>query len=322
MVAYSHGQARYLAIMLNPDLPATYRALLGRRINELPNGDPRPGVQNFNWEDAYWCHVPAGEFQMGAYERDLHTTVIPYPYWVGKYLITYAQFKLFLDDPEGYENDLWWQVLHPEALQSRDKNAIQHWKIANHPAERVSWYDCMAFCQWLTAQWRAGNVALPDSIPPEYVLRLPTEPEWEKAARGTDGRDHPWGYSSEYPEDEVEKRANIAALEIVEAEPFDCYPHPERDIRQTSAVGIYPHGASPYGVLDVLGNVKQWCLNQNAGGEVNLGSNMRRGLRGTDWYCDRNYTNLGSGDVCGREPNTRYEIIGFRIVASVDLYAS
>ena len=89
----------------------------------------------------------------------------------------------------------------------------------------------MDFCRWLSHLLG-------------YEVRLPTEQEWEKAARGTDGREYPWGdgYRSGYANIN-ETRDKVGEYNLI----------------QTTAVGIYPQGASPYGVLDLVGNVSEWC---------------------------------------------------------------
>jgi formylglycine-generating enzyme required for sulfatase activity len=94
---------------------------------------------------------------------------------------------------------------------------------ADHPIDGVSWEDASSFCRWLSA--RAG-----------YAVRLPTETEWERAARGDDEREYPWGnrYASGY--------GNLADL----------------GIGHTTGVGSFPRGASPFGVLDLVGNVDEW----------------------------------------------------------------
>lgn len=135
----------------------------------------------------------------------------------------------------------------------------------------------MAFCAWLSEQ--VG-----------FEVRLPTEEEWERAARGTDGRVYPWG--DKY----LAGHANIDETGRGEG------PH---YLQRTSAVGIYPLGASPEGLLDLSGNVWEWCLNEIEGS---------RGWRGGGW---------GGRSVGARagfrfrfHPNGRRYYLGFRVVCS------
>lgn len=116
----------------------------------------------------------------------------------------------------------------------------------------MSWYDAVAFCRWLSA--KTGE-----------DIRLPTEQEWEKAARGSDGREYPWEgtFKSDY-----------------------C--NAEGHIGETSAVGIYPQGQSPYGVMDMAGNVWEWFLNKHKEPETITADNSgsARVLRGGSWDFD------------------------------------
>ncbi|HKW78644.1 MAG TPA: SUMF1/EgtB/PvdO family nonheme iron enzyme, partial [Candidatus Limnocylindria bacterium] len=93
----------------------------------------------------------------------------------------------------------------------------------DHPVEGISWPDAVAYCRWL-------------SVATARVYRLPDEREWEKAARGSTGRRWPWGEVAD------ESRANVK----------------ESGVRRTSAVGAYVAGASPDGVYDLVGNVREW----------------------------------------------------------------
>jgi formylglycine-generating enzyme required for sulfatase activity len=97
----------------------------------------------------------------------------------------------------------------------------------------VSWHEATAYCAWLTERRRAMRLARS----PIGVVRLPTEAEWEYAARGKDGRKYPWGQETPDPE-----RLNF-----------------DRNIGNPTPVGIYPAGDTPEGVQDLAGNVWEWC---------------------------------------------------------------
>jgi toxoflavin biosynthesis protein ToxD len=134
---------------------------------------------------------------------------------------------------------------------------------AEHPVVLVSATDGEAYCRWRDP---AG--------------RLPTEPEWEKATRGADGRIFPWGNSWD-PD-----RLNSAA----------------RGVLGTTPVGLYPSGASPYGLLDAVGNVFQWTADLLPGG--------RRVLKGCAWDDDAGLCRPAARH--GRPPASRHILIGFR----------
>jgi len=120
------------------------------------------------------------------------------------------------------------------------------WGLDNRPVVGITWYEAVAYCTWLTEQlrrapcslriWRDGKPTTLNVEPGTLIVRLPTEAEWEKAARGPDGRRWPWG------EEWLEGWANTM----------------EAGIGETCAVGCFPAGASPYGVCDAAGNVWEW----------------------------------------------------------------
>ena len=160
-----------------------------------------------------WVTVRAGVFLMGsdkekdkfAYDDELPQHQVNLPVFrIARVPVTNAQYEKFVD-ATGYATPDHWQ--HGRIPPGKE----------NHPVVYVSWHDARAFCQW------AG-------------VRLPTEAEWEKAARGTDGRIYPWG--NEPPD---ENRCNF-----------------NKNVGDTTPVGKYPKGASPYGVLDMAGNVWEW----------------------------------------------------------------
>lgn len=187
--------------------------------------------------DAF-VEVPAGTFLYG---DDREERTIEEPYWIGKYPITNLQFARFVADG-GYEReDLWsedgWRWRVKEKLTGpfpygRDfENPI-------FPRVGVSWYEADACCRWLgrTASSFAvdsrGDVANSDEI----VVRLPDEVEWERAARGTDGREFPWGNELETA------RANFLVP----------------GAWGTTAVTTYPTGVAAAGGWDMGGNVLEW----------------------------------------------------------------
>jgi formylglycine-generating enzyme required for sulfatase activity len=198
---------------------------------EMPLGDGR----TVTLPDIDWVEIPDGEFQYGDnIERAARPQKLTIPaFHISRYPVTYAQFQTFLDDPEGYANSRWFEGLPTGDVNRRMKE--QDFKFANHPREMVNLYQAVAFCRWFS--WRLGraydlwNVA-------KWAVRLPTDYEWEKAARGSDGRIYP--YEGEYDA----KKGNTH----------------DTGVGQTSAVGIFPNGASPYGVMDMSGNVMEWCL--------------------------------------------------------------
>jgi len=170
--------------------------------------------------------IPAGEFIMGsAYDDDPTHTVYLKAYYIDKCEVTVGQFTKFC------------------SATKRNMPLQPEWnKWENYPVVNVSWDDASAFASW------AGK-------------RLPTVAEWEKAARGTDGRKYPWGKDWD-------------ASKCNSGENSDLYEY-------TAPVGSFPSGASPYGVMDMAGNVMEWCAGLNnflCGGSWN---DNRNGCRST-----------------------------------------
>ncbi len=142
-------------------------------------------------------------------ETPRHEVSLP-EFEIGRCPVTNLEYKRFVDDAQ-YQQPRYWQgTSFPDGK-------------ANHPVWGVSWGDAVAYCQWLGAQTGV-----------QY--RLPTEAEWEKAARGTDGREYPWGDAFD------PGRCNSALS----------------GIGDTTPVGIFPDGASLCGALDMAGNVEEW----------------------------------------------------------------
>jgi formylglycine-generating enzyme required for sulfatase activity len=280
-------------------LPRVERAEMGRYLAVI--GDPRPGVglRPDGLPDIVWCDIPDVPFLMGsdkakdglAHDRELpqREVTLGYPYRIGKYPVTYAQFQAFIDAPDGFHDPRWWEGLSANDAHKAEPGK-QAFKYANHPRENVSWYDAVAFCRWLTAKYRAAGV-----IGQNEVIRLPTEQEWEHAARGTDGRIYPYG---------------------------DKYDPAKGNtgIGQTSAVGLFPDGASPYGVMDASGNVLEWCVTKRrnsyeAPEDNDLQGANRRVVRGGSW---RYGLNTRAALRYGWDPVNRDDFQGFRCARSYE----
>ena len=218
-------------------------------------GDDRPGVglRPDGLPDIVWCEVPDdGPFLYG---DDKQKRKLP-AFRIAKYPITHAQFQAFVDAPDGWDNPAWWKGL---AADEDDKQKVSaEWPIANRPRERVSWYAAVAFTRWLSHKLGLD-------------ISLPTEEQWEKAARGREGREYPWGndYQVGY--------ANIDGTD-------DSAKVGPNYLSQTSAVGMYPQGVSPYGLQDCAGNVWEWCLNEyRKPANTQVSGTETRVLRGGSW---------------------------------------
>ncbi|MCU0464589.1 MAG: SUMF1/EgtB/PvdO family nonheme iron enzyme [Anaerolineae bacterium] len=271
------------------------RAAVGRALG-LTGWDNRGGVgldtdalPEFDWVD-----VPAGEFLYG---EDRKPITLQKPFKISRYPVTYRQFQSFIDAQDGFNKPSWWDDLADDEYRRENESAPgnQRFKFWNHPRENVSWYDAIAFCRWLSyklgGKWGLNELD-------QWLVRLPTEFEWEKAARGTDGRKYPHG-------DEFDMaKGNID----------------DTGIGQTSAVGIFPQGVSPDGVLDMSGNVWEWCLTDyrnpapDAAGE-DVCTDSRRVWRGGSWL-----NNLDSARTTSRNlfsPYNRSYYNGFRVVLVV-----
>jgi formylglycine-generating enzyme required for sulfatase activity len=179
------------------------------------------------WGGVEFVRIPAGKFLMGskpdnlyAYdeEKPQHSVEISYDYWLARYPVTNEQFARFVEEaPYKFSQDENWK------------------KKADHPVVNVSWQDAMEYCKWLNTPARA-DAKRPS---PGFVVRLPGEAEWEKAARGEYGNEWPWGN---------------------EFDPTKCNSS-EGKKGGTTPVGAYsPQGDSPYGVADMAGNVWEWTI--------------------------------------------------------------
>ncbi len=152
-------------------------------------------------------NIPAGEFTMGnGTDNDTFSHIVYLDeFWMDRIEVTNTMYKLCI-------------AAKGCTLPADDNVTYTQWAYRNHPITYVTWYEANEYCQW------AGR-------------RLPTEAEWEKAARGTDERKYPWG--------NMRATARLANFE-------------ETMIHESLSAFRYPLGASPYGALNMSGNVREW----------------------------------------------------------------
>ena len=222
-----------LRILRGTALPATERALAGRSLALL--GDPRSEVMTL--DGMQFCLVPPGPFVMGDDrgsddEKPQHTLDLAYPYFMARFPVTVAQWRDYLQRDGRPADD-------ERSLRGRENDPVSH----------VSWHDALRFCDFLNQAWRG-------LLPRGLVVTLPSEAEWEKAARG--GAQVPANSARVTVEQVTEMLEAMPSLKLTaNPSPGRAYPwgasfdadraNVESAIGETSAVGCYTTGSSPYG---------------------------------------------------------------------------
>jgi formylglycine-generating enzyme required for sulfatase activity len=226
--------------------------------------------------------VPPGPFLMGsdkdddpqAYDRELPQHEVRLPgYWIGRYPVTVAQHRDFVEKG-GRDVD-------ERSLKDPD----------DHPVRYVTWRDALAYCRWL-----GERTGLP--------VMLPSEAEWEKAARGTDGQIYPWG-----DEDPMAELCNFSV---------------NFSFSDTTPVGNYsPEGDSPYECADMAGNVWEWTRSLykdypydpgDGREDLEAGDDVGRVVRGGAFDSTEDFVRCASRYL--RYPPDRHDYYGFRVVVS------
>jgi formylglycine-generating enzyme required for sulfatase activity len=272
-------------------LPVPERVKAGAVLARL--GDERKGVGVKNGvPDIDWIEIPPGPFKMGEGREEHSCDVIQHPFAISRYPVTVAQYQAFVD-AGGYGEKRFWTAAGWKWKQSNkqtgpdDCDAV--FQTANHPRVGVSWFEAIAFCRWLADQTNLN-------------VTLPSEAEWERAARHTDGRKFPWG-----AQEEAAQRCNISGT----------------GIGHTCAVGMFPAGHAHCGAADMAGNVWEWTGSQygkypydpsDGREKLEAPATFVRVLRGGSWGFG------ASGARCAYRsryrPDFRGNDFGFRVVAS------
>lgn len=254
---------RLVGLFAEPKLtaPGPLRAAAGRVLARL--GDPRPGVglAPNGLPDLAWSKViEPGSFPMGNEKPPFHCTLIRQPYRISRYPITVAQYRAFVA-AKGYEQRQYWTRAgwkwRVDSKITGPRDYGDPFTLDNHPQVGVSWYEAVAFCRWLSE--KTGQ-----------DIGLPSEAQWERAARHTDARTYPWGAG------DSAQRCNTN----------------ETGIGSTCAAGLFANGHAVCGAADMAGNVWEWCSSKwrdsYAGYQQkvddDLDGDAGRVLRGGSWY--------------------------------------
>jgi len=278
------------------------RAAAAEALGKIESGGygAQPAFWTLPYGEPVWVEIPAGEFWMGSEkgqdrEKPVHKVILD-RYWIAKTPITNAQYRLF--------------------VEATGHRAPRHWEgdkiprgLESHPVVNVTWHDAMAYCRWLSEVTGKS-------------VTLPSEAEWEKAARGgllppsippsggegKGGREYPWG--------DTWKEGYCNSREL--------------GVGNTTPVGIFPEGKSPYGCLDMVGNVWEWTRSlwgkyvntpdfkypyRADDGRENLEAEALRVLRGGSLNNNRN--NARCAYRYRNYPRSRLTNRGFRVVVSL-----
>ena len=267
-------------------VPVKDRIAAGDALGQT--ADPRIGTQYGD----YWAQIPAGKFLMGAqsknsggsnYDNEANDRESPVhevqldAFQLARFPVTVGEYAMFIED-DGYTDERWWneggfgQFQEPEGWETQVA-------YRSRPVVGVSWWESAAYCLW------AG-------------VRLPTEAEWERAARGTEGRKFPWG--SEEPDG---SRTNF-----------------NRNIGHATPVGIFPLDQTPDGICDMGGNVWEWCRDWYEDYSDGPATNPRgphvgssRVIRGGGWFVVSVYCRAACR--LWLVPQYRSDYLGFRVAA-------
>ncbi|MDA1274129.1 MAG: SUMF1/EgtB/PvdO family nonheme iron enzyme [Verrucomicrobia bacterium] len=264
-----------------------------------------------------------------------HVVTITSEFRLGRFPVTNREYREFVEDG-GYEDrrlfskDGWaWLRMKPERYDSwyerirKGYSLKEEWKLyflpgkeprlwrdgkfnnPSQPVVGVSWFEAGAYCKWLTLRFQSGEITPPEWWNSKSEVSLPTEAQWEFAARGGEGRFYPWGNKP----------------------PTDDHANYNQDIGATSPVGAFPVGDSPNELGDMAGNVWEWCRdvwdpkayqNRKSGAsdpETIEGDGNLRAVRGGSW--NNPPLNLAAPVRFGGRAWVRDADLGFRCCVAV-----
>lgn len=227
-----------------------------------------------------WLEIPAGRV---SYTGDnIKTKILGIDsFYITKYPITNAQYQFFIKHNDGYTNPKWW-AFSEQSRKWFNENPLPVTSTFlgdEQPRERINWYGSMAFCNWYSAQTGED-------------ITLPTDAQWRRAAQGDSNCLYTWGNEFD------PNRANTS----------------ESNLKMTSLVTRYTGGVSPFGVMDMIGNVWEWCLNTKLGHRdgTDITSDEKRIVHGGSHISPADRCTIPFNYVLN--PMVYHTSIGFRIV--------
>ncbi|NNJ13334.1 SUMF1/EgtB/PvdO family nonheme iron enzyme [Chloroflexales bacterium ZM16-3] len=299
-------------------LPVAERIRAGSVLGDLD--DPRIPVTPDDWRrelgrrsegftvagDHYWRYVRPETYQIGGWNKGEPSAKITLPaFWLARFPLTVAQYAPFVAEGYGKDAERWWT---PEGWMWKQANQrTEPWgwdkpeyRGTNQPVIGVAWYEVTAFCAWLSER-------LQGALPVGYLVRLPTEAEWEATAAydaQMQRRPYPWGDAEPTPERAIYDESNLG---------------------RPAPVGCCPSGAAACGAMDMVGNVWEWIASSHKGypaqsGVVGKGfttDDYDVPLRGASWYDNR--TNVRCGARFRNYPDFDFDLYfgrGVRVCVS------
>lgn len=249
--------------------------LIACLVGCLPQTAPPGEEMVFVPADAFWM----GSNEGAADERPMHQVYLQ-AFWIDRYEVTNAQYAEFLNATQGDPGRCGGHIYADTKVENPDSHLlyeegryVAERGYDDHPVTEVTWYGAQAYCKY-------------------YGKRLPSEAEWEKAARGTEGATYPWG--EEFDPDKLNSDYRVG---------------------HTTPVGSYPGGASPYGAYDMAGNVWEWVADWY---EAYPDSTYRSPFFGHKYKVVRggSWNHPGDDARCARRdiahPARRLRVVGFR----------
>ncbi|NJP06929.1 MAG: SUMF1/EgtB/PvdO family nonheme iron enzyme [Chloroflexaceae bacterium] len=272
---------------------------------------PKPRAQTtrmqkvFGRPSGYWCYVRPNTYRIGGWKEDQACADIRLAeFWIARYPISVAQYTTFVA-AGGYadQGQAWWPVEGWQWKQRTQRMKPDNWQGMgfngpDQPVIGVNWYEAVAFCNWL-------HSTLHNDLPPNYVIRLPTEAEWEVAAAYDatgQRRTYPWGETPPTPAHAIYNTSDRG-----------------RQSHGPTAIGSCPQGVAACGAEELAGNIWEWCSSPwdnypTASNHIQTDGSPGEyvSLKGGSWLQNNTYLTCMARNVQLRFEHSNY--YGFRLV--------